>query len=143
MEVYKNPIKQSEKMEKDIQTVRSDKIKAKIEQIVDQYNTESTSKIKIIKFDDGKFVENYDTGSVDFSKPEVYKDKENQPIASFLITGGLNGRGEWTKYLEDLKKVFEDLGKEFKGHVEIEKLENDIADDVWTTEVFLYEDKGE
>ena len=79
-------------------------------------------------------------------KDEVYKDtekiiSENNSSISLRamcrvkegshyvcsVYGGLNGGGEWTNYLSDLKTIFEKL-----GHAWLIEIENDCLDDLWS-----------
>jgi len=46
------------------------------------------------------------------------------------ISGGLNGPGKWTDYLQDIKELFDALNNIYKD-VWLVKLDNDCLDDVW------------
>lgn len=112
-------------------------LEADIRAILSKYNEEKSSKITLFEVKPGTFVEHYDDGDIDFSKLE--KHNEGKLRYSFSITGGLNGNGEWTDYLEDLKKKFEELESKTGLKVVIQDITNDVADDVWTAKVFMYE----
>ena len=111
-------------------------IEKEIREILSKYNKEKTSKIDLFETKPGTFVEHYDdAGDIDFSTLEFHDDEK--PMFTFSITGGLNGSGEWTDYLEDIKKAFEELEEKTKMEVVIQEIINDTADDVWTAKVFL------
>ena len=126
-------------------------IKDKVKNILDKYNNEKTSNITLFEVEqpEGNFIEQFDDGDIDFSKFTEHNQKNefNYPTEgkyySFMISGGLNGSGEWDDYLEDIKKIFIEF--EDKLHLDpvLYQLDTDIADDVWTGYVFLYADPTE
>lgn len=96
------------------------------------------------------WVEEFDDGEIDFGKLTVYhitqEEKEDgKPIATFLISGGKNGTGDWAEYLSQLADVFKAIKEKIGAEPLLYKLETDVADDVWSALVFLYdrEDKVE
>ena len=90
------------------------------------------------------WVEKFDDDEVDFSKLKVYdrtpEEKEDgKYIATFMISGGKNGSGEWTDYLNKLADAFKALKEKTGAEPLLYKLDTDICDDVWTGYVFLYD----
>ena len=90
------------------------------------------------------WVEKFDDDEVDFSKLKVYdrtpEEKEDgKYIATFMISGGKNGSGEWTDYLNQLANAFKALKEKTGAEPLLYKIDTDIADDVWTGYVFLYD----
>ena len=95
--------------------------------------------------DNAFYMKDFDVeGSVDFSHVICYEVDEEErmagkPVASFMITGGENGSGNWDDYLDDLRTVFNKL-RDTTGYAPVlYELETDVADDVWTGFVFLYD----
>lgn len=121
--------------------------KALRELIEKEYN-EDKSKIHIFETDmdeDGIFTAHFDDEDVDFSHLQWHnlsdEEKENgRPCCSFMLSGGLNGPGEWTDYLGDIKALFEKIKKELGLHAIIYEGSTDILDDLWDIKVFLYHD---
>lgn len=116
----------------------TEELENKIKEILNRSND---SDIHYLEFEPGTFVVEYDDEDVDFSTMEF--NAEGSPRFSFTITGGLNGSGDWADYLEDLKDKFQELEDETGLRVYLEKLENDIADDVWTAQVFLFDSEDQ
>lgn len=90
------------------------------------------------------WVEKFDDDEVDFSKLKVYdrtpEEKEDgKYIATFMISGGKNGSGEWTDYLSQLADAFKAIKEKTGAEPLLYKIDTDIADDVWTGYVFLYD----
>lgn len=90
------------------------------------------------------WVEKFDDDEVDFSKLKVYdrtpEEKEDgKYIATFMISGGKNGSGEWTDYLSQLADAFKALKEKTGAEPLLYKIDTDICDDVWTGYVFLYD----
>ena len=121
-----------------------------IKEIVSKYEGESDSKLHIMDAEPDTFMHEYeDSDDIDFSKFMYHKEGEHEddygampPLVTFLLTGGLNGSGEWKDYLENISKLFKELEKETGLHIEIQTLDTDIPDDVWTAEVLMYKDAG-
>lgn len=117
--------------------MKAKEIEKKIREILAKNKAEDTSEIFLFEVDPGTFVVEYDDGDVDFSKLNFHKD--GTPRFSFTITGGLNGEGKWEDYMKDLSEKFKELEDETGLKLDIEVLQNDIADDVWTAQCFLYD----
>lgn len=93
------------------------------------------------------WIEKFDDDEVDFSKLKVYdrtpEEKEDgKYIATFMISGGKNGSGEWTDYLSQLADAFKAIKEKTGAEPLLYKIDTDIADDVWTGYVFLYDHGG-
>ena len=89
----------------------------------------------------------YDDEETDFSHLICYDVDEEErmsgkPVASFMISGGENGSGNWDDYLDDLRQVFNKLRDTTGYSPVLDEIETDIPDDVWTGFVYLY-DKAE
>lgn len=100
---------------------------------------EDSKKLWIVDFDDEK---------TDFRKLTIYPHQEdengaNKPVASFMLSGGLNGSGNWTDYLDDLQKLLEVLKERTGLEPVIYEESTDIADDVWDAKVFMYDHNDE
>lgn len=126
-------------------------IKKQIKDILDKYNDEKTSRIMLFEISPETndkpelWIEKFDGVDIDFSKfaEHEQKDEFNYPTKgkyySFMISGGLNGSGNWEDYLSDIKDIFRDFKHELNLEPVLYKVDTDIADDVWTAKVFLYE----
>lgn len=94
------------------------------------------------KDEEEMYVVDFDDMKTDFRKLTIYPyDEENPhaPVASFMLSGGLNGSGNWTDYLDDLQELFKKL-KEATGLEPLVYEEStDIIDDVWDAKVFMYD----
>lgn len=117
--------------------------------VISKYDNEEHSKLGILETDPGTFVHKYtDDDDIDFSKFEYHKEGEQEgeygwaPLITFLLTGGQNGSGEWKKYLEDVSDLFKELEKETGLKIDIQTLDSDIPDDVWTCEVLMYKQES-
>ena len=90
------------------------------------------------------WIEKFDDDEIDFSHLKVYnrtpEEKEDgKCIATFMLSGGKNGSGNWADYLDKLTETFEDLEEKTGTEPLLYKLDTDICDDVWTAYVFLYD----
>lgn len=104
---------------------------------------DAEERAKEYKNDTPFWIKKFDDDEVDFSKLKVYDRtpeelKNGKYIATFMITGGKNGWGEWTNYLSKLTKAFKDLKKEANCDPLLYEIKTDICDDVWTGFVFVY-----
>lgn len=129
-----------------------EELKAKIKKIIDKYKEDQDSKLGILEVEPGNeaFIQHYDDKDIDFGPfsyhPEGEHENENgatPALITFTLTGGLNGWGElsnWGLYLENVSKLFKELEKETGLHIEIQNIENDIPDDVWTAQVLMYKE---
>ena len=131
-----------DELEEEVNT--SENLEDKIRKALDH----SGSQIHLFEFephDDSKwYIEKFDDKDVDFSHIICYDvDKkermDGKPVASFMISGGENGSGDWDNYLDDLRKVFNKLKDETGYYPLLYKVDTDIADDVWNGYVFLYD----
>ena len=141
------------------QLLESDNVEDDLEDIIRdtiEENKNSGSKISLFeittepenptraKDEEKMYVVDFDDMKTDFRKLTIYpyeetEDGANKPVASFMLSGGLNGSGNWTDYLDDLQKLFEKL-KEATGLEPLVYEEStDIADDVWDAKVFMYD----
>jgi len=111
----------------------------------------SGSQIRLFELEDGDntdwCTEKFENEEIDFGHLICYDvDKkermDGRPVASFMITGGENGSGDWDNYLDDLRQVFNKLRDETGYYPLLYKVETDIADDVWDGYVLMY-DKAE
>ena len=129
----------------DLEEDINNNMRGKIKEILDKYNSEKTSRISLFEVDPDKiWIEHFDDGDIDFSKFSEHTQSDNKSkYYSFMITGGLNGSGEWDDYLEDIKKIFVELKDKLNLEPVLYSVDTDIADDVWTGKVFLYEDPTE
>ena len=89
------------------------------------------------------WIKKFDDGDVDFGNLTIYERspeelKEGKYVATFMISGGKNGSGNWVDYLDALQESFEELQKETGCEPLLYKLDTDICDDVWTGFVFMY-----
>lgn len=116
-----------------------------VEKIVEQYDNDFSSRIHLFEVDEPQdwMVKEYDGETIDFSKLTINEMSEEdiqsgKPVATFMITGGLNGSGKLEDYLEDIKKLVEDFSKKLNLNAEIQTLDTDIPDDVWTALILLY-----
>lgn len=115
----------------------SESLEKDIRDILSKYNAETSSKIKLFETKPGTFIEHYDDGDIDFSR---FKEHYGSDLRyTFSITGGLNANGEWTEYLEDLTKKFEELESKTGLRVVVQDITTDVADDVWTAKILMYE----
>lgn len=137
-DTYVEDIEKHEKLKENLEN--------KIKDIINKYDAEETSRIKIFEVDPDKmWIEHFDDGDIDFSKFTEHEQKDygdnttGSKYYSFMITGGLNGSGEWDDYLEDIKKIFIELKDKLNLEPVLYNVDTDIADDVWTGKVFLYE----
>ena len=85
--------------------------------------------------------------NMDFSKLQWHdltdeEIEEGRPCCSLMLSGGLNGSGDWTDYLGDLWKLFKDF-KKLGLHAIIYEGSTDILDDLWDVKVFLYHDRDD
>ena len=65
-------------------------------------------------------------------KLSFYAYDEEHPEDNYLVaefTGGLNGMGHWADYLEAVRNLILEIGKE--NHCWLVKLDNDCPDDVF------------
>ena len=90
------------------------------------------------------WIEHFGEEEVDFGNLKVYErtpeEKSNgMYIATFMISGGKNGSGEWTDYLQYLADAFKEIEEKTNAKPLLYKLDTDILDDVWTGYVFLYD----
>jgi len=90
------------------------------------------------------WIEKFDDDEVDFGNLTVYErtpeeKEEGKYIATFMLSGGKNGSGEWTEYLTELTKVFKEIKEKTGAEPLLYKLDTDILDDLWTGWVFLYD----
>lgn len=90
------------------------------------------------------WIEKFDDDEVDFGNLTIYsrtpeEKEEGKYIATFMISGGKNGSGEWTEYLTELAKVFKEIKEKTGAEPLLYKLDTDICDDVWTGYVFIYD----
>ena len=141
------------------QLLEDDKVEDDLEDIIRdtiEENKNSGSKINLFeittepenptreKDEEKMYVVDFDDMKTDFRKLTIYpyektEDGANKPVASFMLSGGLNGSGNWTDYLDDLQNLFEKL-KEATGLEPLVYEEStDIADDVWDAKVFMYD----
>lgn len=120
-----------------------------------KYDKDHDGKPYLFEIDDAKeraskvegdpfWIERFDDDVVDFSVLKVNDSTTNEngsnpPVASFMISGGKNGWGKWSDYLSQLKDVFIQLKKETGCEPLLYKIDTDIADDVWTGFVFMYD----
>ena len=107
-------------------------------------NKKNDSKIELFEVEGGNYKVDFDNESINFDKLQVYERtpeqlNEGQPVATFMITGGKNGSGEWQDYLNDLEKIFKELKNELGYIPVLYQLETDLPDDVWVGYVFLYD----
>ena len=111
----------------------------------------SGSQIRLFELEQGEntdwCTEKFDNEDIDFGHLICYDvDKkermDGRPVASFMITGGENGSGDWDNYLDDLRQVFNKLRDETGYYPLLYKVETDICDDVWNGYVLMY-DKAE
>lgn len=124
-----------------------------VSNILDKYHNEKNSRIYLFEVEPEQakdyYIEKFDDGDIDFAQftQHEQKDYDNKPTGkkyySFMISGGLNGCGEWDDYLNDIKKVFIEFQDKLDLDPVLYKLETDICDDVWTGKVFLYENATE
>lgn len=121
----------------DKSTIKAKEVEKIIRDILSRDNEKETSKISLFEVEPGTFVVEYDDGDVDFSELEFHED--GTPRFSFTITGGLNGSGSWEKYMKDLSEKFKELEDKTGLRLVIEMIQNDVADDVWTAQCFLYD----
>ena len=125
-------------------------LEEKVREIVKGFFGEDKSRMSILEYDDGYdgFVEKFDDEDIDFGK-FIYKDltdeeiESGRPVITFLLSGGLNGSGNWIDYLGDISKLFKEFEDKLNLHAIVYKIETDILDDVWTAEVLLYIDRDE
>lgn len=141
------------------QLIESDSVEDDLEDIIRdtiEENKNENSKISLFeitsepenptreKDEEKMYVVDFDDMKTDFRKLTIYpnektEDGANKPVASFMLSGGLNGSGNWTNYLDDLQNLFEKL-KEATGLDPLVYEEStDIADDVWDAKVFMYD----
>ena len=90
------------------------------------------------------WVKDFDDESIDFSKLKTYDRtpdelNDGKYVATFMITGGCNGDGDWADYLESLKVLFEKIQSETGCDPLLYQIDTDICDDVWTGFVLLYD----
>ena len=119
----------NEEVEKDLEE--------KVREIVKEFFTEDNSKLSILEYTDGwdGFVEKFDEEEIDFGK-FIYNDltdeeiEDGRPVITFLLSGGLNGSGNWVDYLGDISKLFKEFEDKLGLHAIVYKLDTDIPDDV-------------
>ena len=88
-------------------------LEEKVREIVKGFFGEDKSRMSILEYDDGwdGFVEKFDEEEIDFGK-FIYNDltdeeiESGRPVITFLLSGGLNGSGNWVDYLGDISKLF-------------------------------------
>lgn len=137
--------------------LEADKVEDDLEDIIRdtiEENKNSGSKIRLFeitsepenptreKDEEKMYVVDFDDMKTDFRKLTIYPyDEENPyaPVASFMLSGGLNGSGNWTNYLDDLQNLFEKLKEATGLEPLIYEESTDIADDVWDAKVFMYD----
>ena len=93
------------------------------------------------------WIEKFDDDQVDFSKLTTYKRTKEELddgkyVATFMISGGKNGSGNWVDYLSGLKDLFKKLQDKTGCEPLLYKVDTDICDDVWTGYVFMYDHIG-
>lgn len=99
---------------------------------------------------DPYWVKRFDDDVVNFSILKTYdrssEELENGAcVATFMISGGKNGSGDWVDYLDKLEDTFRELKEKTGCYPLLYQIDTDIADDVWTGYVFMYSypDKNE
>ena len=106
------------------------------------------SQIRLFELEQGETadwsIEKFDDEDIDFGHLICYdvekEDRmEGKPVATFMLTGGENGSGNWDDYLDDLRQVFNKLRDETGYSPVLYKVETDICDDVWNGYVLLYD----
>ena len=100
------------------------------------------------KDEEKMYVVDFDDNKVDFRKLTIYPHEEtedgaNKPVVSFMLSGGLNGSGTWVNYLDDLQKLLEVLKEKTGLEPLIYEESTDIADDVWSAKIFMYDHNEE
>lgn len=121
--------------------MNKEELEQKIREI---FSKKNSSEIKLFEVEGGNYKIDFDNESINFDKLQVYERtpkqlNEGQPVATFLITGGKNGSGEWQNYLNDLEKIFKELKNKLGRMPVLYQLETDLPDDVWIGYVFLYD----
>jgi len=137
--------------------LESDKVEDDLEDIIRdtiEENSNENTKIRLFeittepenptrkKEEEKMWVVDFDDMKTDFRKLTIYpydEEKPYAPVASFMLSGGLNGSGNWTDYLDDLQKLFEKLKEATGLEPLIYEESTDIADDVWDAKVFMYD----
>lgn len=56
-------------------------------------------------------------------------DVDELGTKTIKLCGGLNGNGNWSKYLRDLASLVDEISKEYK--IWLIKLNNDVVDDIF------------
>jgi len=135
------------------QLLESDLVEDDLEDIIRdtfEENENEETKIHLFEPNDEKdpemWIEEFDDDKIDFNKLIVYPYDEqnpNKPVVSFMVSGGMNGSGEWVNYLDDLQKIFEKLKETTGLNPLIYKEDTDILDDVWTAYILMYNDEKE
>lgn len=108
-------------------------IKAKIgEELIDY------EKFKNILYKNG-YMRNYDKVifSLKLEGISLYSIEEKDDYDILTFHGGLNGSGDFYKYLEQVKSIINSLGSEFHVLHDIWLIDwiNDCLDDVWTLRI--------
>ena len=139
-----------EPVKENLNEAKKENLEEKVRSLIKNYFGEDKSRMSILEYDDGYdgFVEKFDNEEIDFGK-FIYNDlsdediENGKPVITFLLSGGLNGSGNWEDYLGDISSLFKEFKKELGLHAIVYKIETDILDDVWTAEVLLYIDRDE
>jgi len=145
-----------EPVEETLVEAKEENLEEKVRKIVKSFFSEDKSKMSILEYDNGYdgFVETFgedenghhdviDFGVFTYNDLSDEDIEKGKPVITFLLSGGLNGSGDWKDYLSDISDLFKEFEDKLNLHAIIYKANTDIADDVWTAEVLLYIDRDE